>query len=250
MRSAVWMTTLAVLALAGTAAAAPIAVNVNVRLRVHMGVPAGGTTVLGQSAWTSGTVTVDQTAGTLQVPAGLLSVQSLVVPLTQTIASVTAFSINAQNGAGSFSNGGAAGGACPGPLNGGTAGACVQGGGLGGVMPIQGTAIPLPFSTNIMLSNLGAGGTTTTGSFIVQGAPWTTRTAAVTTSVSHTWMTLMGTGSLSPLLLNLVTPFHVSVGGLPAGMFLELQIVPEPGVPLLMLAGLAACVGVRRRRRA
>lgn len=238
------------LAVAGGAQAAPMALDVTAKLRVHVGTQTG-TQVVATSPVFFGTVTVDPMAGTLQIPAWLLSVQSLVVPLAPTFNPVTKVTVTAKNAAGTFSNGGGAAGACPGPIGG--YGGCIYGGGFGGAMQLQGTVkVPSPVTTNILLSGaVGTLGTNVGAKATIQGAPWTTGTAAVTTPASLGWLTLIGTGAGVPgAPLSLVTPVFLDLDGSQLGVLLELQLnVPEPGT-LLMLGGVAACVGLLKRRRA
>jgi hypothetical protein len=119
-------------------------------------------------------------------------------------------------------------------------------------MALSGVLRVSPLATTIALGVVGAGGVA--GSQVVlQGAPWTARTAAVTTTgPAGAWYTRMGqeSGAPGPTLV-LVTPIHVSSSltseRLP--FFLELTLaVPEPGTGLLFAAGLGGIAALGRRR--
>jgi outer membrane protein assembly factor BamB len=239
---------LAVALVARSAAAEPVPVAVTAHMTVYLGDQAVYT-----GAPVAGSVLVDVDGGTLDLAAGLVAVEDLVVPIAPgAFGPVTRLTLDARNSAGRFAFGGGAPGACPGPLGG--AGACVQGGGFGGLMALSGALRVSPLATTIPLGIVGAGGVA--GSQVVlQGAPWTARTAAVTTTgPAHAWYTRMGQGSGAPApTLVLVTPIHVSstLTSERLPFFLELTLaVPEPGTGLLLAAGVAGIATWRRRRAA
>jgi len=257
-RTRVAVTALALLALAGSdvATATPMPLGVSGRLAVRI-----GPTTAFQSAPLSGVVETDTQARTIALPDGLLATSGSLSGVTPAVA----FTVT--NAAAVLRPGGATTGTCPGPLSG--AGACVLGsalgGGLGGIVPLLGTLALGTGSSAVVLpaSIIGAGGIVSSGGVVFQGAPWTARTAAVTTTgPTMSWTTAMGAAPASwlgylgnaasrPLLpLNLVTPVHVALGGGGhAAVFvtLELRAVPEPGSALLVAVGLAGLAIARRR---
>ncbi|NNL67707.1 MAG: hypothetical protein HKP30_15765, partial [Myxococcales bacterium] len=163
-------------------------------------------------------ISVDFAAETLDVAAGALSLASpLIVPITATtaVSSVTATAI--ANQAGSFSVGGAdvPGELCPPDPD----SACVAGGGLGGPMGFVGSlrvhivsdvvVIPL----DLDLAGIGRGGAITSP-FVIDAAPWTTRTAAI--RFSGSLGDRIGSTLGAPLTsdgFSLVTPAYVQALG-------------------------------------
>lgn len=201
-----------------------------------------------------GSGTVDVIGSTIVVPAGMVSLStSVVVPVTSSTAIASISASHLSNLTGTFSLGGAAlaGETCPPAPD----SACVNGGGLGGVMALTGTVfvaiIPdiVVIPVNLNEGGFGQGGSTTSP-FTYDAAPWTTGTAQVRTA-SGTFL-LSGNSTAQ---LGLVTPAYVSALGNVSPIFLtfdleSLVIGPEPGTGLLLLtAGAAGLAAVRRRRR-
>lgn len=197
---------------------------------------------------------VDVTGNTLSLPAGIASVTGMFVPVTGfPLNLITGIIVTASNGAGSF--------AVPGGADGGSAN--VPGGGFGGTMPINGVAqVKGALALNLPLSVIGVGGTTSAGGIIVDGAPWTTGAAMITTDGMNMSMFTNTQGGLAGALgalsstVTLVTPAHVNAAGLTrlpvfavAAIHTEGLPVPEPGTLLLLGAGLAGLGVVGRRAR-
>lgn len=112
-------------------------------------------------------------------------------------------------------------------------------------------AVPLGFGAPGSVAQ-SAGGVAIT----VVNAPWTVATAEVTGTDDGT-ATLMGTNNLTANgggTIQLVAPVKIATniaGTLAAFAVLNLTYVPEPALPLMLLAGAGtlAAVGARRRRR-
>lgn len=195
--------------------------------------------------------TVDLTGGTLTIPAGIAGVSGMFIPVTGfPLNLITGLIVTASNGPGSFS--------VPAPAD--TGAANIAGGGFGGLMPIQGVAqVKGSLAMNVPLSVIGGGGVATAGAIIVEGAPWTTGVAQVTTTGTMAPVMEAETGDAMGALgdpastVLLVTPAHVNAAGLTriaAFARLNLEFVPEPDSMLLLaasLVGLGAVAFVRRR---
>ena len=232
------------------ARAAPIGVRVAATLEVRL----GDAPVFG-SAPAAGRVSVDPDLRELVLPGGLVSLSGIWAgpgisdPLL-------VFTI--QNSGATLRPGGAMAGTCPGPL--GDRGACILGGGLGGglggTIPFSGT---LAFNgpVTMALSAIGAAGTQSINGLVLQGAPFTTRTAAITTTGQGFWTTARGNapaswftraGSPSALPtqeLLLIAPVHVDWVGdpLPVFVHLSLRAIPEPAAGALILMAIGAILG-------
>ena len=235
---------------AGLAGAAPIPVSVGVTLGVEF---PGATLFTGPEQF--GTVTVDATARTVSLPAGVLS-------LSGTVAGQVGFTL--RNPAGTFRPGGASAGTCPGPLGG--QGACILGaavgGGFGGTLPLSGTVRILSASASLPATAIGAARTASAAGNVLQGAPFTTRTAAVTTTANGFWttargnlpagwLTAAGNPSAPPVQsLLLVSPVHVQLAGsaspVPVFVTLSIRAIPEPAAGALMLCGWLALMASLR----
>jgi hypothetical protein len=203
------------------------------------------------SAETTGIVGVDPTSGELALPAGLVS-------LSGSWPSAPTITFTLQNPAAVLRPGGAMAGTCPGPLDG--QGACIlggaSGGGLGGSMPFAGT-IHIGALASLPASVIGAAATVSGGGAVLQGAPFTARTAAVTTTLHGFWTTARGQAPASWLtragnptavpeqVLLLVAPVHVKFPGqrLPVFVVLSLRAIPEPGAGALTLVAAGTLLG-------
>lgn len=184
----------------------------------------------------------------LEIDASDFATATLVVPQTDPSAfPIVGFQVTASNGAGSFS-----------------------GASLGGAMPILGVAKVCLFlscpsasaNLSVPLSVVGAGGTATAAGFVdvtVIGAPWTIGTAYAGTlsAMGFAHGPASGTSSTAQVsgTVRLVTPIFISTNiaassVIPAFGFLTLHFVPEPGTLLLLSGGIAALVGLGRRRSA
>lgn len=186
--------------------------------------------------------TVDVTGGVLTVPAGIASVSGYAVPVVGfPLDLVTGMIVTASNAAGVFS--------VPAPGDGGAA--HVAGGGFGGKMAIVGVVqVKGALAVNVPISVVGEGGSVSAGGVVVEGAPWTTGAARVTTTGPG--MAIFSRSGEAPVSsVVLVTPAHVNAAGLMRlPVFASLSInVPEPAPALLLGAGIAglAAVGLRRR---
>lgn len=189
--------------------------------------------------------TVDVTGGTLSVPAGMAAVSGFFAPVSGfPLGLITGIVVTASNGAGSFSS--------PAAADGGAAN--IAGGGFGGGMPVLGVVhVKGALAIDVPISVIGVGGTASASGIVVEGAPWTTGVANVTTTGAVMAMFAMpGTNmGLAPGQLTLVTTAHVNAAGLtrlPVFARLTLVTVPEPGTMLLMGAGIAGLAMISRKR--
>lgn len=172
---------------------------------------------------------LDYTGGVLTVPPTIASVAGFFAPVTGfPLNLITGIVVTASNGAGSFAPGFAptGGDLCPNagtPVN----GACIPGGGTGGIMPLVGAVhIKGPLALDVPVHVIGAGGVVSVMGIIVEGAPWTTGAAKVTTTgpvmamypanptqavafQGTNMLTAGGGGSIT-----LVTPAHNNAAGL------------------------------------
>jgi hypothetical protein len=213
----------------------------------------------------SASVTVDDAAGTIALPAGAVTLATTVnIPVTTTTAVGSLWASKISNQAGTFSFGGAGVGIpgtelpCP---PGGPGIACANQTGFGGVMALTGTiqvavipmVIVIPVDLNAGL--IGQGGAaqvpSTPGGFLFDAAPWTgatgsvaftetsivtitigTRTVMVTNSFPSTVPT---TGTVNATLsqLTLVTPTFVSALGntLPVFSTFTIRFTDGGGLP-------------------
>lgn len=267
---------------ADTAEAAPVARPVELELSIEMVglkmLPGGCYScafVYGPIAAGVGTVTVDETAGTIGLAAGLATLATPFVGIdygvSTAIAGVTASQLS--NWAGTFSVGGGQGlpgePPCPaGPLTFGVA--CAGQQGFGGFLGLAGTVnlqvvpnvITIPFDLAALNVGLGGTGPVTSGGFGYDAAPWTVGTARVALAGFSAVSPIIRTGSVGTQQFSLVTPSRVTALGniLPIVARLEVRFtdglgvptfvsaVPEPSLGwLALLAGLAV-VAARRRR--
>lgn len=244
------VSTLAVLALAASAHAAPMTGHATFTVDLGFG-PLSA----------SGSGTVDVSGGVVTVPAGLVTVPgSLVVPVTSTTTFQSVSLSGFSNLAGTFALGGVAsqapGEICPpgGPVANASGGAaCNVGGGLGGPMGVLGvihlTVLPtvvVPIDLGAL--GLGAGGSTNVP-FIVDAAAWTTGTAALNTGVG----TRTAGGAATASGFQLVTPFFFAACGSVLPVFASFTItgltsVPEPALLASLWLGLLAVVVWTRKR--
>lgn len=199
----------------------------------------------------SATVNGSNGAGHLSgvdLPAGVFGVEGFIVPVTDPgVFPIAGVQVTAANAAGAFSG------------NGGS-------GSFGGAMPVQGTTKVCLYGacgSSVNISNLtvpltvvGQGGVVTVMGAVnltVQGAPWTTGTAAIGTLTQMGGVDpLSNTGAPSGNL-TLVTPIFIStnIGAfavVPAFAILNLHFVPEPGTLVLLGSGIAGLVAVGRSR--
>ena len=204
------------------------------------------------------TVTVDFAAETIGIGAGALSLAApLVVPITGTtaVASVTAAAISNQAGSFSVGGGNLPGEACPPAPD----SACVAGTGLGGTMGFVGSlrvhvvtdAVVIPLDLD--LAGIGQGGSIATP-FVIDAAPWTTRTAAI--RFSSTQGDQIGSTVGAPLTSQgfaLVTPAYVQALGflVPSSVTLSVgfHAVPEPAALVSMAMGLLGLAWLGSTRR-
>jgi hypothetical protein len=186
---------------AGTAAAAPVAVCGDLRISFSTFPEIVVPIAYG---------TVDITGGILGVPPGLASTSGLFVPVTTDRTGMfTGIVVTVANAAGAFSR--------PAPAYSGFA--HIGGGGVGGIMPISGLLQLKGLNPiHIPISMIGQGGVMSTSGVVVQGAPWTTGAAVVTTSgplmqryteIGSNGLTPGGSGQIT-----LVSPAHVNAAGL------------------------------------
>ncbi len=218
----------------------------------------------GNSEAAFGPVAISGTAqvsgGTLQIPAGVLSVTALTAPIAGE-PRLTRLTLTAANRSGSFSMSRNAGGqVCP--LN--AAGVCTDQDGFNGTMVIQGMLAGTgadPFG--IVLSDsssvgVGIGGETTNPTGTRLSAHfWTTRNAEVSSDpgTGTGWGTQGSmAGSLAPGgSVTLVTPLRVELAsGTPDLLGIaswQITFVPEPTTFGLLLFGGADAAAMGHRRR-
>jgi hypothetical protein len=198
----------------------------------------------------AGSATVNSSSGpghltNLALPASPFAVQGFTVPVSDPGAfPIAGVQVTAHNADGAFQGDGGAG--------------------FGGTMSINGTTKVCLFgpcsaavqNLVVPLSNVGVGGTASVMAAVnltIQGAPWTTGTAAIGD--------LTAMGGVSPLsntgapsgTLTLVTPIFIStnIGAsavVPAFATLTLHFVPEPGTLMLLGSGIAGLVAFGRSR--
>jgi hypothetical protein len=127
-------------------------------------------------------------------------------------------------------------------------------------MPIVGvTQVKGALQVNVPLSVIGNGGSVNAGGIVVEGAPWTTGAAMITTDGSAMMMftqagAMNGAVGAASSTITLVTPAHVNASGLArlpvfASLTLHYAIIPEPGTALLLGTGIAGLVALGRRAR-
>lgn len=201
----------------------------------------------------SGVGVVDVSGGTLTIPAGFVTIPSVVVPVSSSTAvdSPIVFQ-DIVNATGTFRLGGVASQApaelCPAPTS---RYACDVGGGIGGIMPMLGTlflpiapslsfTIPVDFAT----ARVGVGGSTSMDG--VDAAAWTTGTARV--GKASTTLSFFGTSG--PGSLSFVTPTYLAF--LDSYLNLELTLspltlVPEPSGLVLIALGVCGLWLTARR---
>lgn len=238
----------AVLSWSGAAQAAPWNVQATLEISIAPSLPAVTATGVGQ---------VDLTAGTLSVPASLVTLSSATFPVTATTAIDSVQVSGLGNGAGTFSIGGVTVNApseiCATPP---ASEACVSGGGLGGLMSLTGVVnvvvipglVVIPIDLNAL--GVGQGGAFTTG-FYADAAPWTTGTGRMGFVTTSGTTTVFSVGSNGAGSLTLVTPTFVSACGnlLPVMTRFTLTSIPEPAALALLAAGALALWPLRRARR-
>jgi hypothetical protein len=223
-------------------------VEATLEIQITPGLPTVTATGVGQ---------VDLTAGTLALPASLVTLSSATFPVTATTAIDSLQVSGLANQAATFSIGGvtahAPGEICAVPP---ASEACVSGGGLGGLMGLTGivnvVVIPgvvvLPIDLNAL--GVGQGGAFTTG-YYADAAPWTTGTGRMGLVTTGGTTTVSSVGSNGAGSLTLVTPTFVSACGniLPVMTRFTLTSIPEPGALALLAAGGLALGLLRRARR-
>jgi hypothetical protein len=204
----------------------------------------------------TGVATVNGSGGgphvnTLSVANSPFQITGFVLPVTDPMAApIKGVQVTAHNATGVF------------------AGGSVMGG-LGGKMPVKGTAKICLFSpcsaaaanVSVPLTVVGSGGSATVATFVnvtVIGAPWTESTAAVGTITQMGFVHGPATGTSTTAgpsgVVRLVTPIFVSTNipassVVPAFGILTLHFVPEPGTLVLLGSGIAGLVMFGRSRR-
>ncbi len=238
----VWM------AVAGTAAAAPLGFDATLTFAVQN---------LTVSVTGSGTAQVSTSGGNnltaVSVPSGAAS-GTATTPQTSPafLPGVAGLSFAGQNGSGVLTR--------------------TASGPLGGVLPISGglricvvSSCPVaPASIPIPVSPIGVGGTATASNTFVSvtavGAPWTT--GSVTIDIGTTSAQLAGfvhgpasntsTAAQVGGVIQVVTPIVVSSTTTPtfrAAAELQLSFVPEPGTAALLAGGVVLLGAIGRRKR-
>ncbi len=213
-------------------------------------------------------VMVDDANGTLQLAAGVLQLTTpVVVPVTATTAIAQISATVVSNVAGTFSLGGAASQApaeicatgMPAPGE-----ACVVGGGLGGVMGLEGI-VNIVIGQNVTIpvflddARIGRGGSTSVP-FDFDAAAWTTGTGVIGVNAAGTttFLSIQGANAGTGLgdSITLVTPTFVSAIGQLLPVFTQLKItftdagpVPAPGPLLLLGSAIAGLAGLGRQRK-
>lgn len=241
------------LALAGSARAGPVTTDVQLVVQIADERPIVFTG--------SGTVTVS--GDTVHVPAGLISATSIPVPVSAVSAYYSPLRLNnLSNQAGVFRPDGVATQApseiCPGSGNAAAGFACNVGGGVGGVMALEGTlVVPVvpPFITiPHVLSDMhvGVGGAATNLPFAVDAAAWSTgpgRIGTANASLTPAYGNPSGLTLVTPIFLR-NSPFNDGWGDLipvTATLWLaDVQLVPEPTSIVLVAVGVAGLLLVRR----
>lgn len=131
-----------------------------------------------------------------------------------------------------------------------------------------GTGLDVPLSIGQGAGGVGVGGVLT-GSFAgenvsIEAAPWTVRTASLTAHTGsgalvtlvtqgslHGAHSFTGTTAITGGELSLVTPLRLHASGgppTPAFARLSMRFVPEPGLLLLLAAGVSGLWGLRKLR--